>query len=621
MISLLVLGYGCNKDDDFLNREPKNVLLTEAIWKDKTLVISVLSDLYDRLPNYQGIEGGQWQRYGDFNEALISRNGDNWRFQNSDWGYGEWGWWDYGYIRELNLFIQQAEKATALEVTQQKIFLAEGRFLRALVYFDLVKRMGGVPLILEPMTYDYSGDPTYLQHPRAKESEIYDFVISEMEAIKVDLPDAPGTKSRATKGAALAVETRAALYAASIAKYGSSKTPEVTLPGGEVGIPATQAQGYYQTALRAAQELITSGRYSLYNKKPDLSENFSSLFLDKGNNPEVIFADDYKLKAKMHDFTVDNQPTSMTEESFGGAVNPSLNFVQEFEMLDNTFAPIANVSGSDFILYNNPLDIFAGRDARLAGTVILPGSTFRNRPVDIWGGFMLEDKSIITGTRWNEMKTLPGKSAPEVVVGRDGPIFGLESSAQTGFLIRKYLDPTIGAGSLGTKSEVWWIRYRYAEVLLNAAEAAFELGQADVAAGYINEIRRRAGFTTDLTAGQINFDRIVHERRIELAFEDHTLWDMKRLRLATEVWNGAPMTETDLKTNIGKANKYNTQVFGLIPYRYYAPGQPTDGKWAFVVRKPNAVTNPDKFRLGNYYSYIDDNIIAANPKLVRNPNQ
>lgn len=616
-----MLGYGCNKDDDFLNREPKNVLLTEAIWKDKTLVISVLSDLYDRLPNYQGIEGGQWQRYGDFNEALISRNGDNWRFQNSDWGYGEWGWWDYGYIRELNLFIQQAEKATALEVTQQKIFLAEGRFLRALVYFDLVKRMGGVPLILEPMTYDYSGDPTYLQHPRAKESEIYDFVISEMEAIKVDLPDAPGTKSRATKGAALAVETRAALYAASIAKYGSSKTPEVTLPGGEVGIPATQAQGYYQTALRAAQELITSGRYSLYNKKPDLSENFSSLFLDKGNNPEVIFADDYKLKAKMHDFTVDNQPTSMTEESFGGAVNPSLNFVQEFEMLDNTFAPIANVSGSDFILYNNPLDIFAGRDARLAGTVILPGSTFRNRPVDIWGGFMLEDKSIITGTRWNEMKTLPGKSAPEVVVGRDGPIFGLESSAQTGFLIRKYLDPTIGAGSLGTKSEVWWIRYRYAEVLLNAAEAAFELGQADVAAGYINEIRRRAGFTTDLTAGQINFDRIVHERRIELAFEDHTLWDMKRLRLATEVWNGAPMTETDLKTNIGKANKYNTQVFGLIPYRYYAPGQPTDGKWAFVVRKPNAVTNPDKFRLGNYYSYIDDNIIAANPKLVRNPNQ
>lgn len=621
MISLLVLGYGCNKDDDFLNREPKNILVEEAIWRDPTLVLSVLSDLYDRLPNNQGLEGGLWQRFGDFNEALISRNGDNWRHQNNEWGYGEWNYWDYGYLRELNLFIQNAEKATELGEANQKRFLAEGRFLRAMVYFEEVKRMGGVPLILEPLTYDFSGDPTYLQYPRAKESEIYDFVISEMEAIKSDLPDAPGTKSRVTKAAALALESRAALYAGSIAKYGSSKTPEVSLPGGEVGIPADKAQGYYQVALRAAQEIINGGGYSLYKKKPDLSENFASLFLDKANNPEVIFVDDYKLKSKMHPFTVDNQPTSMTEESFGGAVNPSLNLVQEFELLDNTYAPIANVSGGNYILYDRPMDIFAGRDARLAGTVILPGSSFRSRPVDIWGGFMLEDKSIITGTRWNETKTLPGKAAPEVVVGRDGPIVGLESSAQTGFLVRKYLDPTIGAGSLGTQSEVWWIRFRYAEVLLNAAEAAYELGQADVAAGYMNEVRRRAGFTTDLTAGEINLDRLVHERRVELAFEDHTLWDMKRLRLAMEVWNGTPMSEADLKANIGKANKFNTQVFGLIPYKYYAPGQPTDGKWVFAVTKPNAVTNPDRFRLGNYYSYIDDNIIASNPKIVRNPNQ
>jgi starch-binding outer membrane protein, SusD/RagB family len=621
ILALLVLGFGCKKDDEFLNKEPKNILLEEATWKDKTLIVSVLADLYDRIPDYQGLLGGQWQRFGDFNEALISNNGDNWRFQNQDWAYGEWSSWDYGFIRELNLFIQQAEKATELEEVDRKRFFAEGRFLRALMYFDHVKRMGGVPLILEPMTYDFSGDPTYLQHPRAKESEIYDFLISEMEAIKGDLPNTPGTKSRATKAAALALEARAALYAGSIAKYGSSKTPEVTLPGGEVGIPASKAQGYYQTALKAAQEIITGGGYSLYKKKENLSDNFSSLFLDKANNPEVIFAEDYKLKSKMHDFTVDNQPYSMTEESFGGRTNPSLNFVQSFELLNNTFAPIANVSGTDYIFYDNPQDIFAGRDARLAGTVILPGSSFRNRPVDIWGGFMLADKSIVTGTRVNEQKTLPGKSAPEVIVGRDGPIAGQEFTAQTGFYIRKYLDPTIGAGSLGTKSEVWWIRYRYAEVLLNAAEAAFELDQKNVAVGYLNEVRDRAGLKTPLTEGELSFDRFVQERRVELAFEDHMLWDMKRWRLAGAVWNGSQMTEADLKANIGKADKPNTQVFGLIPYKYYAPGDPNNGKWVFKVAKPNAVTNPDRFRLGNYYSYIADNIIANNPKLVRNPNQ
>lgn len=621
VIALLALVYGCGKDDDFLNKEPKNILLEESIWKDKTLVLSVLADLYDRIPDNQGILGGQWQRYGDFNEALISNNGDNWRHQNQDWGYGEWGTWDYGFLRELNLFVQQAGKATALGDEDRKRFLAEGRFLRALIYFDHVKRMGGVPLILEPLTYDFSGDPTYLQYARAKESEIYDFVIKEMEEIKGDLPHLPGTKSRATRAAALALEARAALYAGSIAKYGSQKTPEVTLPGGEVGIPAARAEGYYQTALRAAQEIINGGGYSLYKKKPDLSDNFASLFLDKANNTEVILAEDYKLKSKMHDFTVDNQPSSMTEESFGSKTNPSLNFVQSFELLDNTFAPIANLSGSEFKFYDNPQDIFAGRDARLAGTVILPGSTFRNRPLDIWGGFMLADKSIITGTRFNEQKTLPGKSAPEVVVGRDGPIAGLEFSAQTGFLIRKYLDPTIGAGSLGTKSEVWWVRFRYAEVLLNAAEAAFELGQRAVALGYMNQVRERAGLTKPLTDADLTFDRIVHERRVELAFEDHTLWDMKRWRLATAVWNGAPMTEADLKANIGKADKPNTQVFGLIPYKYYAPGDPNNGKWVFKVAKPNAVTNPDRFRLGNYYSYIGDNVVANNPKIVRNPNQ
>jgi hypothetical protein len=356
-------------------------------------------------------------------------------------------------------------------------------------------------------------------------------------------------------------------------------------------------------------------------KKPDLSENFASIFLDKSNNTEVIFVEDYKLKNKMHDFTVDNQPSSMTEESFGGKTNPSLNLVQAFEKLDNTFAPLPITNGNDLAFYDNPLDLFAGRDARLAGTVILPGSNFRNRPVDIWGGFMLSDKSIITGTRFNEQKVLPGKTAAEVVVGRDGPIAGLEFSAQTGFLIRKYLDPTIGAGSLGTKSEVWWVRFRYAEVLLNAAEAAFELGQKDVAVGYMNQVRARAGFTIPLTEAQLTFDRIVHERRVELAFEDHTLWDMKRWRLATEVWNGSNMTEADLISNIGKADKPNTQVFGLIPYKYYAPNNPNNGKWVFKIAKPNAVTNPDRFRLGNYYSYIGDNIIANNPKIIRNPNQ
>jgi len=85
------------------------------------------------------------------------------------------------------------------------------------------------------------------------------------------------------------MQARAALYAGSIAKYGST-TPSVSLQGGEVGISASLATGYYTKALSAAKEIIEgkAGAYALYNKKPDLSENFSSIFYDKANNPEAI---------------------------------------------------------------------------------------------------------------------------------------------------------------------------------------------------------------------------------------------------------------------------------------------------------------------------------------------
>src|SRR5699024_5679617 len=172
--------------------------------------------------------------------------------QNTNYGYGDWGTWDYGYIRDINLFIERCEAATELSDGDKQRFLAEARFLRASYYFELVKRMGGVPLILEAEEYDFSGDASYLQHPRETEAAIYDFVISEAEAIKELLPADVNIKSRATKAAALAMESRAALYAGSIANYGAS-TPSVSLPGREVGIGASKATSYDHTPRSAAR--------------------------------------------------------------------------------------------------------------------------------------------------------------------------------------------------------------------------------------------------------------------------------------------------------------------------------------------------------------------------------
>jgi starch-binding outer membrane protein, SusD/RagB family len=300
-----------------------------------------------------------------------------------------------------------------------------------------------------------------------------------------------------------------------------------------------------------------------------------------------------------------------------------LNLVQEFEKLDNTFAPLPiNDANGNPIRYSNPTDLFAGRDARLWGTVILPGTQFKSKEVDIWAGYMRPNGSIITSNNIGGRADINGDGVTEQVVGFSGPIDGLEWTAQTGFYLRKYLDPDPGSGTIGTRSDVWWIRYRYAEVLLNAAEAAFELGQPDVAAGYMNQVRERAGLTKPLEPADITFDRIVHERKVELAFEGHQLYDMKRWRLAHVVWNGSRMTVADLNTNIGKASKTSTMPFAVLPYRYLTnPADPTQYDWVFKVVIPNPATNPDRFRLGNYYSQISDDIISNNPLLVRQPNQ
>jgi hypothetical protein len=158
-------------------------------------------------------------------------------------------------------------------------------------------------------------------------------------------------------------------------------------------------------------------------------------------------------------------------------------------------------------------------------------------------------------------------------------------------------------------------------VLLNAAEAAFELNQPAVAAGYMNQVRARAGLIIPLTATDITFDRIVHERRAELSFEGHVLFDKKRWRIAHIVWDGISMNEADLLSDIGKATKRSTQPFGLWSYKLYDPSGPNNGKWVYKIVKPGLVTGSNRFQFGNYYSFIDDNIRTNNPKIVRQPNQ
>src|SRR5690606_19822880 len=214
------------------------------------------------------------------------------------------------------------------------------RFLRAFVYFEHVKRMGGVPIITEQMVYDFSGDPSYLQRPRNTEAEVYDFIASEVDAIANQLGNA-GSVTRANRNTALALKSRAMLYAASIARHNNEMPTPISLPGGEVGIPASRAVEYYQKSLDASRAIIESGAYQLYQSDPNLGENFYKALTTKSGNNEVIFVRDYSVAAgKSHLFTLQTIPRSQRLESpsgFGGsAISPSLSLVESFDYLDGS---------------------------------------------------------------------------------------------------------------------------------------------------------------------------------------------------------------------------------------------------------------------------------------------
>jgi hypothetical protein len=640
-VILMVTAWGCQKDSDFLDVDPNTFLTVDQVFSDPKLALSAVADLYNRQEDFSSLDGylipytnntePGWRTFADFSESFPSENGSAFIVQRTGWGYDSWqlDWGRaYSYIRDINLFMQRDSASTGLSDLDRKRFYAEARFLRANFYFEMTKRFGGVPLVLTPLQYDENGKIEDLQVPRSKEADMYDFIISEAEIVKDDLPVDINEKSRASKGAALAMECRAALYAGSIAKYGAT-TPAVSLSGGEVGIPASKANDYYTIALRAATEIIdgNAGAYKL-KTAPDgasqaqLSDNFANVFLDK-TSPETIWFEDFQQGGKTHGFTTNDQPYSFSDEGGdAGRLNPSLNLAENFEKLDNTFAPFAtsNASGAP-IIYDDVQDIFADRDARLAGTILLPGGKFKGQTVDIWAGYRLPDGSIVTSDQSGHPKPIvPGGPAVQVV-GTDGPINGLELRTQTGFYARKYLDPAVGSGRRGQGSEVAFIRYRFAEVLLNAAEASFELGDPTTAAMYINMVRARAGLTTALSSGEITFDRIVHERKVEFAFEGLYFYDMKRWRLATYLWDGVPTTLADLKTNIGASKKHSTQPWGLWPYKQYDPANPDNVKWVFKETLPALVTGVNRFLIGNYYTKIPDGSIASNPKIVRQPNQ
>jgi len=574
----------CKKD--VLDKVPLDIISDNTLWSDQALIDAYLTGAYSKMyiltNETYGNDwntGESWPVWSDIN-SIADEGRQNWvitvngyKNGNLKIGGGLLEWWEnsYNVIRTLNEFIKRVP-TSPVDNAFKKRRVAEARFLRAYNYFSMVKRYGGVPLVTVAQSVKDPIDSLYPK--RAKEQEVYDFVIEEMEAIKNDLPEtiAATDVGRPGKFAALALESRAALYAGSIAKFGTIQL------NGVLGIPASSAQSYFQKSYDASKEIIDGNKFSLYNKQVDKATNFRRLFLDK-NNPEAIFVRPHTYSNRdaggngwAYDFFQCPSPMAW---GGGNQDGPYLEMAEEFEYADGTPGKL----NRDFIqqgLWTTD-QLWKNKDPRFFATIFTQNTPWKGALVDFHYGINKSDGTIQTDGSYNG-KLAKGDQAWAVT--------------GTGFGVLKYLDEAKdNFGERGT-SGTDWIVFRYGEILLNYAEAAFELGDNNDATLAINKIRERAGIAP-ITL--IDRDKIRHERKVELAYEGHRYWDLRRWRTAV----------TDLSINNS----------GLR----YVLDDATGNYKLIVVNQIDGTNGGPAFYSFNYYLPITLARTANNKNLVENP--
>jgi hypothetical protein len=577
ILSLIILS-GCIPDT--LDRKPLNMVSDADVWTSEQLIDIYLVSLYNAIPI--GFTGEPYLANLTDEGAYREENPTVSNFGNHSFALNTAM---YTWIRRANYFIERIETAT---IPEEKIkqYIAECRFIRAYYYFDLVKKYGGMPIITEVQIFDNNIEE--LQVSRDKEETVYDFILDELDAIITDLPDSWDTanSNRVTKLVAQALKSRVMLYAGSIAKYGTVQLE------GLIGIPSSKADIYFTASMNASKAVMESTKYGLYDKLYNLesqsgnpAENYQQIFIDK-NNKEIIFQKAYSYPDKPHSWDNNNVPEGFTTNN-GSAIGPLLEMVESYEYIDGSVG-ILDVDGKEF---DSPDDLFKDKDPRFTASIFRTGTPYIGRAIQIYRGIYDTDGTLY------ETEKVPFPKDPSIMqVGADGP-YSTGNYSKTGFYTKKITNSSRIVVE-PNQSDQNYIDIRYAEILLNYAEAALETGKnLPEALDAVNQIRMRAGIRK-LEMGELTIDRLRNERKVELAFEDKRFWDIRRWRIGTTLFQ-------------------NTYMHGLYPYLKYTgtgykyifkkvTGFPIDGGLSRVWEERD------------YYSNLSG-YISTNGNIINNP--
>lgn len=548
-ISMVVLFSSCV--DDFLDRRMDTNYTEEQVFSSYTTMRNFGLGIYDNLPHgFDRFNGGMLASATD-DAAHAGIDNSIQKLGNGNWGpFGnpddQWSTL-YSGIRKANLFLENSADYRAIivqdTVTEQgkQSYLtqsndltwlrAEAHFLRAFFYFELLKRYGGIPVITTVLDAESSFD-----YDRNSFDEVVSYIETELELAMPDLReswigfDGDRLIGRATKGAALSLKSRVLLYAAS----------PLNNPSGDAA--------KWVRAADAAYEVISLNQYNLV-------DNYRNLFRSI-NNSEIIFARSY---AASNGLERNNFPIGFTGAV--GGTNPSQNLVDAYETVNG----LSIIEDPEY----DPQNPYVNRDPRLQMSIIVNDSDYKGRKVETFRG------------------------------GLDG--YGKARATKTGYYLKKYSDE--GLDLLQNRSSVHtWIYFRYAEILLNYAEAMNEAFGPDATAEglpwsareAINQVRQRPGVNMpDIasTSAQEFREVVKNERRVELSFEEHRFWDLRRWKDAVEVLS-QPLRIASIEKESDGTFSYSYQnaeerVFVEKMYRYPIPAEEINKSGGTLQQTPN----------------------------------
>jgi hypothetical protein len=480
--SLFFVFTGC--EEQVLDKLPRDVFSEVDVWSDIELAQKFQNTIYAGLGYWAvGNYIDTYAMYSD--EAMVGEDLNVYYFNRGQLASDNMGRFEpiwglkYSYIRKANIFLNKIDELSG-NVERIQVMKGEVKYLRARMYFDLIKLWGGVPLITEPMDLDDD-----FMVSRNSYEEIVDWISKELDEATEMVPAerAPEDFGRVTKGACLGTKSNVLLHA-------NSKLHDPgTAPEGPF---FDYTKDTWQDCADAAKAVIDMPQYEL--QPVENWEDYHRIFIEP--NSEMVFAKLYhnNYGSGGRHFVGPNAPI---KDGGWAELDPLQGLIDEFEMANGKKIH-EQESGYD----PSPEKIYENRELRFYANILYQGSEWKT-PLE----FVHPGGTEVSTPPW----TIPG------------------------YLMRKFMDERI---------ELWqdlgntpWIWIRLATMYLNYAEAQYELGNEAEAREYVNIIRNRVGLPDIDSSGEELFKDIQHERRIELVFENQRFFDVRRWMIAEETEN------------------------------------------------------------------------------------